>query len=1027
MVRFLPLLATYWLFAVGGSSGPVHGQLVVPPGLGATGSGTVPGPDYDTVFVLLAEGRVDRALELAADRYRGGVRIGATRWVDSIPSAMAVGECHWELGQLREAVRAYDEALLLYAAHGDWLLGIRFPAGAPTAKRNAERVPWGPGTRNLPPSIVPETMPLRRGGGDADRVLKQGGVLTAAADYPVRPLEIVRGLLVSLYRRGDIIGSVAIDGEPLAQAVRSLARRAAPPNHYSHAWVDLMLGTAYWAQGRVDQATPLLERGLTMPGPMDHALTGWGLILLGRIRLAAGDAAGAARLFDDASIAAYNYSDFRCLEEAFQWSVAAHLAAGERRVPAILESACAWARSGPTGFQARLNALRACGLAETASPDVVRQALAEIDPRNFRGELAATRTAVLASYAAAVASLHEGRPEAMAQLEASLAAARPHNPRLFQTQRLTEAVASNSGALSDREIDLLFASLLGDPPSAVIAAEPIGSLTVMTTPRTEGFEAWVMAASRRGTDPFLQAVESRSRSRWLTARPIGGRLMNIDRLLETDRAELEPEEEAARLGVLAAAPDLARLIDRSNAIRTELLIAMNAAAAPLDVPGDVDQWQSYGQLIDRQTTEIVKLTVGRRQPKLSFPPLFSAEDIRSRLEPGRLILSFHWNASGLVGVLESRERVAVWQIRRATELLEDLRRLARGLCLFESAAPATPSRLVESDWLVAAERLERTLFEDSKISLAEGIEELTIVPDGLLWYLPFELLPIASTKGAVAAEDTTHRPPRLLRDCCRIRYSATRSLAVWKQRPVRRESTIGLLTGRLHRAESPEAAEQIRERLASSFDRTLTLPVVSRKNDGQTTSLAASLVDVLVVLDAVSAPSTHGNDTRPQRGAQRQTAFDLGAWGGPPLKRASCVLIPGFDSAMSFGLQQFPARPGDDLFMSAVDLAAVGATTAVLSRWSMGGMTMTALMDEVLREQGHARDAGPGGSREPSEAWRRSVDLAMREEPDLTREPRIRPDSKGHLADASHPLFWAGYMLLDCGTGSDEEAIAVRP
>lgn len=1001
------------------------GQVILQPGLGAVGSGTVPGPGYDAVFALLAEGRIERALEVAADDYGGGIRLGATRWVDSIPSAMAVGECHWELGQLREAVRAYDEALLLSAAHADWLLGVRFPPAGPGLFRAADRAPWGPGTRNLPPSRLPDTMTLRRGGGDVGRVLKQGGVLTAPADYPVRPLEIVRGLLVSLYRRGDILGGVTVDTEPLEQAVRGLARRLAPPNHYSHAWIDLMLGAAYWAQGRPDQATPLLERGLTMPGPMDHALTGWGLVLLGRIKLSAGDAVAAAKLFDEASIAAFPHADIRCLEEALRWSLAAHLAAGERRVPQVIEAASAWARGGPAGLHVRLAALRACGLAETAGAEGVRQALAEIDQRLLRGEMSSTHAFALSTYAAAVASLGEGRAEAFTALEASLGVARRHSPRLFQTQRLTEAVLSGSGALSDRQIDLLFASLLGDPPSTLVAADPLDALAVATTPREEAFEAWILASARRGNDAFLRAVEGRTRARWLTSRPFGGRLMAAERLFAGDPARLEPAEDALRRGILAEAPVLARTLDRSAALRARLEAAVHAAAAgaaPADMPGEAEDWQAYGDLVTRRLAEISRIAVGRRPPPTTFPPLLAAEEIRGRLGPGRLILSFHWNASGLVGVLESRERVALWQVRRASEILDDLRRLARGLGLFESAAPVAASRLADADWLVAAERLERTLFEDSRVSLAEGIEELIIVPDGLLWYLPFDLLPIDSAREP-AAEDGDERPRRLLRDCCRIRYSPTRSLAVTRSRPIPRGAAIGLVGGRLNRAEPAGMESEIRARLVESLDRTLPLAGGPRRDDSRIASPAASLVDVLVVLDAVGPPGTSAGGAR---GQQRQASFGIDAWASPPLKRAACVLLPGYDSAMSFGLGQLPSRPGDDLFLPAVDLAAAGATTALLSRWSMGGMTATALLEEFLREQGHARNGPPGRPSEPSEAWRRSVDLAMREEPDLTAEPRIRQDAKTHLADAAHPLFWSGYMLLDSAESPDE-ALAARP
>ena len=91
------------------------------------------------------------------------------------------------------------------------------------------------------------------------------------------------------------------------------------------------------------------------------------------------------------------------------------------------------------------------------------------------------------------------------------------------------------------------------------------------------------------------------------------------------------------------------------------------------------------------------------------------------------------------------------------------------------------------------------LFENSRgVSLADGIDELVIVPDGWLWYLPFEILPVASNQ---AGDD--RRP---LREVCRIRYAPTRSLAVLRFRAAGRRRHWRCCSGRLTRGEKPEAA-----------------------------------------------------------------------------------------------------------------------------------------------------------------------------------------------------------------------------
>ena len=45
-----------------------------------------------------------------------------------------------------------------------------------------------------------------------------------------------------------------------------------------------------------------------------------------------------------------------------------------------------------------------------------------------------------------------------------------------------------------------------------------------------------------------------------------------------------------------------------------------------------------------------------------------------------------------------------------------------------------------------------------------------------------------------------------------------------------------------------------------------------------------------------------------------------------------------------------------------------------------------------------------------------------REQPDFNQEPRIKITSSVIPQDATHPFFWAGYTLIDCGILTAPEA-----
>jgi len=157
--------------------------------------------------------------------------------------------------------------------------------------------------------------------------------------------------------------------------------------------------------------------------------------------------------------------------------------------------------------------------------------------------------------------------------------------------------------------------------------------------------------------------------------------------------------------------------------------------------------------------------------------------------------------------------------------------------------------------------------------------------------------------------------------------------------------------------------------------------------------------------------------------------FTFADWLSPPPKRPQVVIVPGLQTEMADGLAKLPERPGDDLFIAATDLLAAGATTAVVSRWRMGGKLGVDLVEEFLRDlaiEPDADDAAPARSRAAA-SWQRAIDVVMAEEPDVAREPRVKQSPAAALADAKHPFFWAGYTLIDCGSGRYEEPAAAPP
>jgi tetratricopeptide (TPR) repeat protein len=996
-------------FAAFAAAGLAPGQVVLPPDTGVPGAvESVPTRAHDLALQALAAGDYAAAADIAGNDYQGGVRMGAQRWIDSIASAAILGECLYELGSLGDAVSRYEESMLVFATHPDWLLSVQFPLQPLRPLAAPGGAAWGRSERNAPAAALPETMPIRQQGGDPQQVLQRGGVLAAAYDRPVRPQEIMRPLVIAIYRHGSLLGELSRESGGLEAVTKALARRPAPPNHWSHSWIDVALGAAYWSQGKPDLAAPLLTRGLLVGNQFDHPLTAWGLIILGRMALVADQPQRAAKLFEEATYAAANFGDARALEEAFQWAFTAHQVAGGRGVPPSIRAACQWARGGPAALRARLLAIEAECLAAAGDTRAATAAIKEIDGRLLRADAGHGALGAEVAYARALVEYAGGDVAAGdGEIDAALALAAPRTPRLFQTARLMEMFRAGSTALSDREADALLAKLLADPGPRDFAADPLGSLATLATPRHEAFDEWVAIAARRGAEQAIEAAEATMRHRWLAAQPLGGRRIAIERLIAADPRGLAPADAARRAALIGSRQELGGVVDRMGQLRGTLAVGLraggragvDAAAAPAAARADGD---AYRQLAARRGQFVAALAAGRDAVPIDFPPLTTGAEIRRRLEPRQLMLSFHWTKGGLIGLLESRERFAAWQVRQAGDLPGEVKMLARSLCLFDPVGAVPTSRLAEGDWRGSMERIERMLFENSKVTLAEGIDELVIVPDGWLWYVPFELLPVASSRPGPDEVGGVRR----LRDTCRIRYAPTRSLAVMRFEP-QAAGTVGVHVGRMLRSDKTADAGETLAHVGAAVE-----SVAALTADGDVpVPVAAAVCDTLVVFDELAGDGPVATWPFLPLGAGKGT-LTFGDWLAPPLKRPQRVLLPGLQTAVAGGLEKVPARPGDDVFFATTDLLAAGARTAVVSRWRMGGKTCTDLMTEFLREA-TAADGSPAPA-----AWQRAVDVVLAEEPDVAREPRIKLSGDSLLEKPVHPLLWAGYMLIDCGAGA---------
>jgi hypothetical protein len=218
-----------------------------------------------------------------------------------------------------------------------------------------------------------------------------------------------------------------------------------------------------------------------------------------------------------------------------------------------------------------------------------------------------------------------------------------------------------------------------------------------------------------------------------------------------------------------------------------------------------------------------------------------------------------------------------------------------------------------------------------------------------------------------------------------------------------------VIVGKLLAAADPQVAAEAYQQidnvlpLAHRFDK---LPVPS--------GLFAAACDRLVVLSELAprAPGPYAwSPTAAESGRAGSTLED---WFALPWPRPAEIVLPGFHTPAESGLRT--GGTGNELFLATSGLMACGARSILISRWPLGGSSTSRLLGEYVQELPFTSAA---------EAWQRSVQLAGAHPVDPDREPRLTKSGWDDGLQADHPLFWAGYLLVD--TGSKPKQDGVRP
>ncbi len=952
---------------------------------------------YHASFGLFYDGNYKDALARFQDELRGGIKGGPNiPWIDSICYHTMIGECYYHWGNLPRAMEHYTAALRIYLANPDWMMRLQFQPGGIRLASVRPDTPWGMSTRGAKLGQYPQKVSNFQGRIDNSEQYKHGGIVQPPMLYPVEPQEIVRCTALAIRRRTELLGPIGKYDQLNKDLLQALSQPVGPRNHWSVAWTDTELAMALLANDKAAEAASVLTRSVLAAGEFDHPLTGTCLLELGRLALEQRNFAAASRLFLEATFAAYHYGDFGVLEEAFRYGALAHLLSNEKGVYPPLVRAAAWAKQ-KNWRQLETSLLMSAAenclvLGQTAQAAAL---LTDAQATVGRRTMGLGRIGARLSFLRATAFYQQGKvgPGDDALL-ASMAYMQNGGHWLFRIAQ----VEAYLPRITPRMAMDLYQDVLRDPQPNDWAMDPMESLAVLVTPHVAAMEHWFLAALRR-TDrdaalpAALEIADRVRRHRFFSSLAFGGRLHALRWLLEAPPEALDKTAMLQRRGLLTQYPGYEALSEKARQVRT-LVASMPMA------PGDAEtlrrQSGALAELgkISFQQEAILRHVAVRREPAaLVFPPLRTTKEVQKALPKGTAAWVFLSAGGQLHAFLMNREKYHYWTVRAARDLPKSTALLLRQMGNYEQNREVTGKELADPQWKQTAGEILKALLDGSQADFARKFPELVIVPDGPLWYLPFEALQV----------DVDHQPQSLL-SRFRIRYAPTMSLAVADGRGRNPKAQTAVVLGRLYPRDENAVAQAAFRQLAkavpgaTAIERSLPAP----------SALYKVRIHQLIVLDDLGPADQPSYAWAPIPIEKGKAGSTLGEWLGLPWGGPDVIVLPGFHTPAESALKRsHRGADGSEMFLSVCGLLSSGARTVLVSRWRPGGQSSIDLIREFAQELPHTT---------PADAWQRSVLLLAGSQLDAATEPRVKHSPSDGPLKGDHPFFWAGYMLVDSGS-----------
>lgn len=952
----------------------------------AQSAGEAPRAEYYLAREMYETGRLAEAAEAFRLTLSRSMRIKEEPWIDSIPPMVMLGESYFHVGKVTLAMEQYDNALKIALTYPNWLEQVSAPVEIQPFESKLKGINWFTASRPTRAAATPEPGQL------AVELAAPGVAQPVQSLARIDTSEVLRAMGIAVVRRGEVLGPLA-KYSPLARPLSDMLKRdMAQRSEWAKSSWRLLRGLhAISVPSDVD-ALPLIEAHAYLGNDIDYFMTPLALLQLGKLQWKQQNIGAALPYWQDGSLTAARYEQHAMLAETLQTLAAACSAGNRIELLGGIQNAAAWGTKQSAWVQASGYA----GAAElatltgdtTAAEANSRQAAAAFRIR----DVMLPRAQAQLSYANAITAFSENRGLFGQQsLESALKIMRgtaqdgAMAKQIFQMQLVLNLMQGNALQIVDAEAAL--DEILHEPGVEQWQADPLEMIAAMTTSAVPAYATWLELAERRGAkEQIVERMDRIQRQRLYEALPMGGRMFSLRAAL-LGGWPLPNNVQTSVAQMLQDAPELAKATQRVTAQHA----ALAGATLPLEerlVSADLRKsLTEFGKTVESHENSM-HLQALRRRPLDRFAP-FSASvaNLQAALDNDDMLLGFTTFGNKLYGTAVSKNDVETWSTGEFPQIEEHIKTLLSEIAV-TSPSKVMPSQVTAMDaaWRETVNKLYTKLLPANIQAMVGAADRIIVVPDGTLWYLPFELLPTSTrspysnwlAKHAVTYLPTLGSMPLINLPAPKVERTLVAAAAFF----------------------SPD--KTLNESLTEKLSATLPGPHqidTTAKNLSPFAPWSRLMTEQLLVAAKVE-PAQRPLDTNFLL-LDGSRATQLGSWIESPCRAPARLLVPGYQTAAGSN----SLADGRELFIPACTLLYNGTRTALLSRWSAGGRSSQVALSRYLQEL----------NRESSSfAWQRTAAAFWADEFLIADEPGLLPSGKetAALISGLHPKLWSGYMVI---------------